>query len=161
MFNDGWNAAKREGIIRGAYHFLIGGGATEQADNFVTTVGQLDPGDLPPVVVFDANPGGPSATVEDLVSWLEAVERRFGARPVIYSGNYLRTLVGASAPDKLLGYPIWLAQYGPTPVVPTGWSRWTFGSSRMAHSDPNRILSLASDDATFRGSTAHCRSLRP
>jgi GH25 family lysozyme M1 (1,4-beta-N-acetylmuramidase) len=126
MFNDAWNAAKREGIIRGAYHFLIGGGATEQADNFVRTVGQLDPGDLPPVVVFQANPQGPSATVEDLVSWLEVVERRFGARPIIYSGNYLRTLVGASAPDKLLGYPIWLAQYGPTPVVPAGWDRWTF-----------------------------------
>jgi lysozyme len=128
----------------------------------VRTVGQLDPGDLPPVVVFDTNPGGPSATVEDLLSWLEVVERRFGARPVIYSGHYLKTFVGASAPHKLLGYRIWLAQYGPTPVVPTGWSRWTFWqfTDGALGAEPHTVPGVGPCDISrFNGSLQELKAL--
>jgi lysozyme len=125
-FHDGWDTLKSDGIIRGAYHFLTGGAAKEQADNFVRTVGKLDPADLPPAVDVEANPQGPSATRDDVTTWIETVEQQLGIRPIIVSGSYLRILEGPSATGKLVKYPIWILRYGPTPTLPPGWERWTF-----------------------------------
>lgn len=89
-FTRNWSEAKRAGVPRGAYHFFtLCRSAAEQARNFIDTVPK-DPKALPPVV--DAEHMGPctwSATVQDhaaeLVDFLDALERHYGRRPLVYT----------------------------------------------------------------------------
>jgi lysozyme len=48
--------------------------------------------------------------------------RRF---PGFYSGHYIKQLLGTSTDPIWAECWFWLAQYGPTPVVPRNWKTWT------------------------------------
>src|ERR1700751_4089056 len=51
LFSDNWTGVLNSGLVRGAYHFLWPlASAADQADNYITTVGALEAGDLPPVL---------------------------------------------------------------------------------------------------------------
>jgi lysozyme len=109
-FQKNWSALRRHRIRRGAYHFFRPEIAAEvQAANFIDELGDLLPGDLPPVL--DVETRG-KLSVEDfhyrLKHWLELVEMRYGKKPILYSGQifYNRYLAGMY-PDN----PIWIARY--------------------------------------------------
>lgn len=109
-FQRNWSALRRHRIRRGAYHFFRPElSADVQAANFIEQVGELLPGDLPPVL--DVETRG-RLSVEDfhyrLSNWLELVEMRYGKKPILYSGQvfYNRHLAGMY-PD----HPIWIARY--------------------------------------------------
>jgi lysozyme len=48
-----------------------------------------------------------------------------GRWPGLYAGQYLKELLGSSPDPVLSNCWLWLAQYGPTAVLPPGWKDWT------------------------------------
>ena len=99
--------------------------ATEQAEFFLETVGKLGPGDLPPALDLELGRDVDAETMlRGVQVWLDLVEKATGRRPVIYTGYKFWDSLGS---DAFGGYPLWLAEYGTTdPVLPAGWSEWTF-----------------------------------
>ena len=53
------------------------------------------------------------------------VNARTGRFPGLYSGSFIKEALGAGADRILQQCWFWLAQYGPTPVVPANWPTWT------------------------------------
>jgi len=131
-FVSNWQAARRAGLARGAYHFFHPAmPVTAQVDLFLRAVSQLDPGDLPPVLDLEAPEewaGVPVLNRSQLaLRWLQSVENRLHRRPMVYLSPAFMTDVLHNA-SALAEYPVWLAQYtdDPAPLVPKPWSNWTF-----------------------------------
>jgi lysozyme len=135
-FAENWSAMREAGVVRGAYHFFHP--ATDpvlQANHFLTVMGPLLPGDLPPALdleetsqTSDEWPTIPAGSRLALVQqWIDAVETATGMKPVIYtrSGWIKQFLTDAAA---LADYPLWIADYKvhDTPVIPPQWSTWAF-----------------------------------
>lgn len=142
-FRSHWEGARREGILRGAYHYLIAGqDARQQADLFISTVGE-DQGELPPVVDLEDHSNdneSNSRIISSCKALLDRIEQAFGKKPIIYSrSQFLKDRVSLSgrAPMWAKDYPLWLAQYPftfsaatmPNKNMPTqakGWADWMF-----------------------------------
>jgi lysozyme len=141
QFAGNWTRARAAGLLRGAYHFFWPlAPAVDQADHFVEVVGNLLPGDLPPVVdleeaILQQNPQQDVWTtipadnrLPMIVGWLATVEHALGVKPVIYSRqNFLENLLGDGI-EELADHPLWIAHYtkAQKPRIPSAWTRWTF-----------------------------------
>lgn len=122
-FDEHWEALKKAGLVRGAYHFYVTeDDPEEQARFFIETVA-LEPGDLAPVVDIElighgTEPGLPGR----LQRFLVLLEQHYGVRPIIYTSpdfwdQHLTPDFGH--------YPLWVAEYGVTePRLPQGWDHW-------------------------------------
>ena len=124
QFRRNMAAAKKAGVVRGAYHYFIGSASgAAQAAHFMNTVA-LTPGDLPPVLDAEQIHG---ASVKDyqrrISEWLAAVEKRYGVKPIIYSNAdfYTKYLAG-----KFDEYPLWVAHYyvKDRPRIGRPWTFW-------------------------------------
>ncbi len=115
--------AANAGLLWGAYHFGTGGDGVQQAAHFLDTVAP-SAGDLL-VLDFEANHQGPSMSLEEARAFVTHVREATGRWPGIYSGHYIKELLGSQVDTVLANCWFWLAQYGPTAVVPVGWSTWT------------------------------------
>lgn len=127
-----WDDSRKTGLIRGAYHlFRPGAPVQPQTALFLRTLPRLQPGDLPPVLFLEAPQDWapiPSADRSALaVAWLEAVERHFGTRPIVYLTPAFASEILRN-PPALAGYPVCLAHYteAETPPIPKPWRSWTF-----------------------------------
>ncbi len=49
-----------------------------------------------------------------------------GRWPGLYSGHYIKALLDPGKDPILANCWFWLAQYGPTAVLPANWPTWTF-----------------------------------
>src|SRR5271154_2040328 len=79
--------ALKAGLYWGAYHFGTGGDGVSQADYFLSAV---NPGDQDLVVLdFEANPEGPSMTLEESRAFITHVHEKIGRFPGLYAGHYL------------------------------------------------------------------------
>jgi len=142
-FKSFWEGARMEGILRGAYHYMIADqDAAKQADLFISAVGS-DRGELPPIVDLE-DKYNENASNNKIISTckaiLDRIEQAFGRKPMIYSRTqYLRVHVSQNgkAPSWAKDYPLWLAQYPyvfsaetmPNTNMPTqdgGWQNWKF-----------------------------------
>jgi GH25 family lysozyme M1 (1,4-beta-N-acetylmuramidase) len=107
-FKNNWPNAKAAGLLRAAYHFFdptVDGVA--QAKHFLSVMGPLEPGDLPPMLDMEcptsSNQGSANANCESsgnsgwvqpavlqqrVKDWLDYVEQQIGRKPMIYSYNY-------------------------------------------------------------------------
>jgi lysozyme len=111
------------GLSFGAYHFGDGSDGGEQAKFFLDT---FNPGAGELLALdFEANPSGPSMTLEEARAFVTTIHDSIGKWPVLYSGHFLKEALGRHADAVLSNCPLWLAQYGPTAVLPTGWSTWS------------------------------------
>jgi lysozyme len=115
--------ALQAGLLWGAYHFGVGGDGVSQAEAFLDFV-QPD-GDTLMVLDFEANGQGPSMNLGEARAFLTHVNSVTGRWPGLYAGHYLKDLLGTGKDPILANCWCWLAQYGPTPVVPPNWSTWT------------------------------------
>src|SRR5438128_310787 len=103
-----WSGIKAAGMVRGAYHF----GRPDQsadpaadADDFLSTVGELQPGDL---LALDLEAGAGNLLDWALV-WLEHVASQAGFKPMLYSGSWFMQPHGLTADGRLAQYPLWLS----------------------------------------------------
>jgi lysozyme len=122
-YADHMKEALGSGLLWGAYHFGTGSDGVEQAQHFLDVVG-LDPQTLL-VLDFEANSQGPSMNLEEARGFVTHVKQVTGRWPMLYSGYYIKQLLGSTSDPVLGNCKFWLAQYGPTAVVPANWDTWT------------------------------------
>lgn len=154
-FNDFWAQAKKQNMIRGAYHFYR---ADEdpviQANNFLENV-KLESGDLPPILDIEKIPKRKTSKklIEDLKVWCRIVEATYGEKPIIYTYYYYYK-------DFLKGefddYPLWLANYNDVPApAPEGhWDFWQFTENGIVHGINTKV-----DLDIYNGSTWSLKNL--
>ncbi len=117
--DDGANA----GLYWGAYHFGTGGDGVQQAVHFLETVAPSATDLL--VLDFEANHQGPSMGLQEARAFVTHVRETTGRWPGLYSGHFIKELLGTQIDTVLANCWFWLAQYGPTAVVPPTWKSWT------------------------------------
>lgn len=132
MFKSHWNDVAKAGLIRGAYHFFRPQiPVSAQVELFARTLGQYQPGDLSPACDFEGTAGWSEMPAQNrtvlALSMLEAVEKRFGVTPIVYTSPWFAGQIISNAP-ALGRFPIWIAQYtlAQAPNVPKPWNSWTF-----------------------------------
>jgi lysozyme len=141
--------AKGESLLLGAYHFGAGGDPIAQADFFLNTVRPTKAALF--VLDFEHNPTGTSMSLDEAREFVSYVKHKAGRWPVLYAGSYLREKLG-SAPDSILSNcPLWLAQYGPTPIVPAAWQGWTMWQyTDGAHGNqPHQVSGIGRCDRSY------------
>ena len=148
-----WSEARRVGIVRGTYqYFRASQDPIAQANLLLSAMGALSADDLPPVLDLETLDGQSAAVAyQRAVQWLDHVAAATGRTPIVYTGYYFfRDSLGN--PD-LGGYPLWIAQYGPTcPRIPDRWYRWDFHQT----SDSGRVAGIPGnvDTNVFNGDLA-------
>lgn len=125
-YKENWKNAKARNLIRGAYHYYRPNeNSIEQANNFIKTV-KLNKGDLPPVLDIEKLPKTQSiANLKiGLRRWLEAVEKHYKVKPIIYSGeSYYNDFLKKEFSD----YPFWIANYNFwIKEIKDEWDFWQF-----------------------------------
>ncbi len=115
--------AKKLGLLWGAYHFGTGSDGISQAQHFLDSVRPMDKDLL--VLDFEANAQGPSMSLEEARAFVTHVNEQTGRWPGLYSGHYVKELLGTSKDEVLSQCWFWLSQYGSTAVVPPNWNSWT------------------------------------
>jgi lysozyme len=127
LFAGDWKAAKKAGVLRGAYHFFHPhDNPLTAANTFLKTMGSLDVDDLPPMLDWEVSDGiSASKQAAAAKVWLDRVEEVTGRVPILYIGpSYWNSL---GNPQGFERYPLFLAHYGVScPSVPPPWSQWLF-----------------------------------
>jgi lysozyme len=140
-FSFNWSQARAAGLLRSAYHFFdpTEDGAA-QAGHFLAAVGEMDVGDLPPMLDIECPDSDPNCLYSGasgaasaaeiatrLLAFLRAVEQATGKKPVVYTfGAYLQENGVNSAGLGI--YPLALAFPSDAPCVspPAPWAQATF-----------------------------------
>jgi lysozyme len=115
--------AQSAGLLFGAYHFGTGGDGVQQAEHLLRTLGDVSNTLL--VLDLEANPVGPTMSLDDARAFVTRVNAATGRFPGLYSGSFIKETLGAASDPVLSQCWFWLAQYDPTPVVPANWPTWT------------------------------------
>lgn len=150
-----WQAARRAGVPRGAYHFWYHcRGGAEQAAWFIRHVPR-EAGALPPVLDLEwtrsrncpIRPDGAHVRREAAI-FLDLVEAHYGQRPIIYTAPdfYRDTDIGR------LRAEFWLRSVidHPSAVYPgQGWSFWQYTGTGTITGIPGKV-----DINAYRGSPA-------
>jgi lysozyme len=111
------------GLLWGAYHFGIGGDGSDQADFFLGFAAP-DAGTLL-VLDYEPNTQGATMSLADARAFVTQVNDKLGRFPGLYSGSLIKQQLGNNKDPVLAQCFFWLAQYGPTAVVPANWPTWT------------------------------------
>lgn len=115
-----------EGLLFGAYHFGVAGDASAQAGNLLSASG---PGALL-VLDFEPNPQGKDMSLEEAEEFVHYIHSATGHYPGLYSGHTIKEALlrdGISRPEQteLSKCWLWIAQYGPAPLIPKIWTTWS------------------------------------
>jgi lysozyme len=117
--------SRAAGLATGSYHFyMTDDKPLDQFANFSKHV-SLQIGDLPPVVDIEKlNKNNLPNTAAKLKIFLNLMEKKYGVKPIIYSGEYFANKYLQGFSD----YPLWLAEYNKDkiPQLPLDWKHWTF-----------------------------------
>ena len=147
------------GMLWGAYHFGTNDDPVKQANFFLAKIG--DPKNVLLALDFEPN-GGSTMTLQqarDFVTHVQGVTGRF---PGLYSGNLIKSQLGANKDPLLANCWFWLAQYGPKAVVPANWSTWTMWqyTDGKINADPHPVDGIGPCDRDrFNGSEQQLRKL--
>ena len=130
-FRENYVAAGAAGIPRSGYHFYYFCRPVEdQISWFIQNV-PIDLASLPPVLDMEWNAHSKTCqlrppkeqVVQDMTKWLQAIERHYGKRPIIYTSVdfHEERLVG-----EFEDYPIWVRSVAGHPSTRYGDRVWTF-----------------------------------
>jgi carboxypeptidase C (cathepsin A)/GH25 family lysozyme M1 (1,4-beta-N-acetylmuramidase)/subtilisin family serine protease len=160
QFSTRYSNTRTNGFIRGAYHFYRHTdeqAGSVQADRFMTAVGRVRPGDLPPALDFEnsalANahqhePASAAAWSRELREFLDRVETKSGRSPLVYTSASAWEHLSGKADYRAANfttfgdYPLWIKSYRPGRITVADTSK---------HPPVNIVVDL--DDPTT--STTH------
>jgi lysozyme len=133
QFGNNWKNAKKNHIIRGAYHYYYPWqDPTRQAYHFLRHC-QVETGDLPPVLDIETTEGITlPELIRDIKIWLEIVEQETGIKPILYTNMYHLEKYFS---DRFKEYPLWIANYQNNSLSFTIERQWLF----WQHSNTGRI----------------------
>lgn len=117
-----YHLAKEADLLFGVYHFVRPGNMKEQVDFFINITDSLGVPRETTLYALDYEVQGVS--IPDVIEFMQYLEQNIEASPVIYSGHLLKEKITPQAVPVLSKYRLWLAQYGPKPVMPMGWSNY-------------------------------------
>ena len=121
-FAENWENAENAGLLSGAYHFFsYDSEGKTQAENFINTVGKDIKGRLLPAVDVEyygdkeQNPPEKEDVVRELKIFLDALEKEYGTKPLIYTRSdiYDKYLKG-----EFDGYKKWISSL----YTPLSWN---------------------------------------
>ncbi len=159
-YADHRTGALRAGLLWGTYHFGTGSDGVAQAEHFLDIVQPSS--DTLLVLDFEANPQGPSMSLEEARAFVTHIYQQTGRYPGFYSGHYVKELLGTHQDPVLANCWFWLAQYGPTAVVPPAWPLWTMWqyTDGALGPDPHKVNGIGRCDRDkFNGDEAGLRRL--
>jgi lysozyme len=135
QFMTNWTNSRKNGIVRGAYHFFHPNASVKmQALNFIRSV-TIQKGDLPPVVDVEETDGMTREQVQRYTKqFLDILEKHYKIRPIIYTGRDFYKVHFANEPD-FKPYILWIANYNVTELTMPDDARWHF----WQHSDEGRV----------------------
>ena len=153
-FQRNFMQARRNEIVRGAYHYFKPSVDARRQAHFFLQTAALEPGDLPPVLDVEEVGGLTTENLRKSVkTWLDIVEREYNVKPMIYTGRRFKD-------DYLYGkefekYPLWLAHYYTKEMEYKGkWVIWQ-------HTDVGEVDGIKGrvDCDIFNGSAADMDSI--
>jgi len=126
-FKKNWKEARKNHILRGAYHYFKPAvDAEKQANHFCRKV-ELIIGDLPPVLDIEEIPRNMTSRelVKNVLIWLQIVERYYDVKPLIYTNAKFYELHFRNT--EIDQYPLWIAHYYTSrPATLSEWEFWQF-----------------------------------
>ena len=131
-FNQNFYNARKNNIVRGAYHFFSTKTPAAQQARFFCKIVQLEDEDLPPVLDVETIGDLPPQKLRTEVrTWLEMVEQHYGVTPILYTSYKFKTsYLNTKDFDR---YPYWIAHYYVDTLTYKGnWHFWQ-------HTDAGRI----------------------
>lgn len=134
LFEYNWKKAKKNNIIRGAYHyFLPRNNPKMQARNFIRNV-SLTRGDLPPVIdVEETGRMKRKEIVKQLKIYIKELENHYRIKPIIYSNiNFIENYLA----DDFGNYQFWVAHYYRDELIVDNNIKWLF----WQHSDKAKLF---------------------
>lgn len=149
--------ARVQGIVVGSYHRAFAGGsgrkgvkrdARAEARLFLAQVTELESGELLPALDVETPFGGLDARELRIwiKTWLRRVERRLGAKPIIYTNASSWRATGGTRKFARAGHRLWVANFGvSSPAVPAagwngeGWAIWQYTSSGRVRGIRGRV----------------------
>lgn len=137
-FNQNFYNAKKNDIVRGAYHYFSPSTSGKaQAKHFCKIV-QLDVHDLPPVLdVEELGDCTPAQLQHEVLQWMDCVEKHYSVTPILYTGYKFRTsYLNTPNFDR---YPYWIAHYYVDSLEYKG--EWTF----WQHTDVGKVDGIKGD----------------
>ena len=154
-FKRHWDDAYKHGIMRGAYHFFLPSrDAEEQAKHFISQV-KLRYGDLPPVLDVEVTNRRSSEEIrKGTKTWLDAVEKHYGIKPIIYTNySFYQEHLAGHFDDYLL----WVAHYNTEKFIKKNYANWAF----WQHSEKGKLKGIkgAVDCNVFHGSMKELEDL--
>lgn len=156
-FDYNWTNARKQGIIRGAYHYYLADlSAKAQVAHFGRTV-KLRSGDLPPVIDVEESRGLNRNQLRKYTKdFLLAVEQYFGVKPIVYTNRDFYKNYFADQPD-FKPYCFWIAHYYVPNLEMPDDSKWHF----WQHSDRGTVNGINEpvDFNVFYGDSATLRRL--
>ena len=132
-FKKNWKNLSSTVYIQGAYHYYRPDeNSTDQANNFIKNV-KLRKGHLPPILDIEKMPKGQSMNKlkEGLQNWLTIVEKEYGVKPIIYTGEkYFEDFLQEDFPN----YKFWIANYNPwKEKIEDDYLMWQFTDKAKLH----------------------------
>lgn len=117
------NEAVQAGLLWGAYHFFKPGNVQAQVDHFLNVALSDNLVISGQDILLCLDHEDKACTINDVVTFLQLIEKRTGRKAVLYSGHVLKEQLGSSVHTYLASHRLWLAQYGPTPVSPPAFAK--------------------------------------
>lgn len=154
-FKHNWSKATKHKIAIGAYHYYRPNeNSTKQAYNFIKRV-TLVKGNLPPVLDIEqvSTRQSISNLKIGLKNWLNIIEKHYGVKPIIYSGDtfYRNHLSG----KEFEGYIIWIANFNKVRSPKTkNWKIWQFSEKGIIKGVNEKV-----DFNVYKGNLSDFRTL--
>ena len=131
-----WKNAKKNNIIRGAYHYFkpnVDGAL--QAKHFIGRV-KLQKGDLPPVIdVEEIGKVSKKKLMKEVLKFANAVEKKYAIKPIIYTFHDFYKL---NFDETFMDYKLWIAHYYVNSPRNKTWNFWQ-------HSDRGKVSGINTD----------------
>lgn len=154
-------AAKKAGLLWGAYHFATAAPAKGQADNFLKA--STPDKDTLVALDFEHNDPNPGNTTNAAIALdvLARIENAVGRKPTLYTGQFMFDLFGGKAQPKFAPYRLWWARYRATPDIHPTWSKywlWQYTSGTSGPT-PRQIAGIGPCDCNdYQGSAAQLKA---